>query len=339
MYRQCWIKILVAIMVSPVFSHAENLEKEIKKAVERSTLDQTGTRPFHLKATLAPSFERDKDSGQTGEIEIWWASPTQWKRELQSPGFHRIEIIDGGHNWQKNEGDYFPEWLQEIALELIKPIPPLDDVLTHVKDAEVRRIGPMTNVNWITNTGTAEVHNIQRSWVALRNSTGLLLYAGGLGWGGEFKDYSDFHGRKVPRKVSEGSPEVTARVVTLEDLGSTPPNFFDAKGPGGDALPLQTTPIDETTLRNNLLSMDPPTWPALREGPLRGNFTTWIVVDRNGKVRDIGVTVAENQGVYEAGKRAVQSMRFKPFVIDGVPVQVLSQVTVPFKIVPPAPTH
>lgn len=339
MRKQPWIIVLLAITLLPAFSHAENLEKEIKKAAERSTLDQTGTKPFHLKALIAPSFERDKDSGRTGEIEIWWASPTQWKRELQSPGFHRIEIIDGGHRWQKNEGDYFPEWLQEIGLELVKPIPPLDDVLAHVKDAEVRHLGPMTNVNWITNTGTAEVHNIQRSWVALQNSTGLLLYAGGLGWGAEFKEYSDFHGRKVARKVSGGSPEVTARVVALEDLGVTPPNFFDATVPGGDALPLQTVPVDETTLRKNLLGMDPPSWPALRDGPLQGNFTTWIVVDRAGKVRDIGTRVAENQGVYEAGQRAVESMRFKPFVIDGVPVQVLSQVTVPFKIVPLGPTH
>lgn len=337
--RRIVVSLFALLLVVPSFGNAENFAKDIKKAAERSTLDQPGTKAFHLKANLAPSFERDRDSGRTGEVEIWWASPSQWKRELKSPGFHRIEISDGGHNWQKNEGDYFPEWLQEIALELVKPIPPLDDVLAHVKDAEIRHLGPMTNVDWTTDTGTPEVHNIQRSWVALQNSTGALLYAGGLGWGGEFKDYSDFHGRKIARMVSGGSPEVTARVVTLEDLGATPLNFFDATAAGGDALRLQTVAIDETTLRKNLLSMDPPSWPVLRDGPLQGNFTTWIVVDREGKVRDTGARVAENQGVYETGERAVKSMRFKPFMNDGVPVQVLSQVTVPFKIARPAATH
>jgi hypothetical protein len=39
----------------------------IKKAVEKSALDQAGTKPFHLKAEIAPSFDRDKDSGRTSE--------------------------------------------------------------------------------------------------------------------------------------------------------------------------------------------------------------------------------------------------------------------------------
>ena len=45
--------------------------------------------------------------------------------------------------------------------------------------------------------------------------------------------------------------------------------------------------------------------------------------------------IAENNGVKDTGERAVKSMRFKPFVINGIPVQVMSQITVPFKIVRP----
>ena len=148
---------------------------------QRSTLDQSGTKPFHLKATLAPSFERDKDSGRTGVVEIWWASPTQWKREVRSPEFHQIEVVDGARDWQKNEGDYFPEWLRETAVELIRPVPPIDQVLEQVKTAEVRRLGPMTNLSWTTTTGTADVRNISRSSIAWQSSTGLLLYADGFG--------------------------------------------------------------------------------------------------------------------------------------------------------------
>ena len=339
MHRQCWIGVLIAIIVWPAFSHAENLEKEIKKAVERSTLDQPGTKPFHLKATLAPSFERDKDSGRTGEVEIWWASPTKWKRELQSPSFHRVEIVDGDRRWEKSDGDFFPEWLREIALELVKPIPALDEVLEHARTAERVQMGPMTNLNWITDTGTAEVHNIRRSWVAVQNSTGLLLYGGGYGWDGGFKDYASFHGRMVARTVTSGSPEVTAKITTLEEFGDTPAGFFDATSKGGDPQSLQTVLIDEIALRKNLLPMEPISWPPLQDGSLQGNFTTEIVVDRDGKVRELGVMIAENNGVKDTGKRAVESMRFKPFVINGNPVQVLSQITVPFKIVRPAGTE
>ena len=39
---------------------AEDPAAKVKKAVERSTLDRSGTHPFHLEAEIARSFERDK---------------------------------------------------------------------------------------------------------------------------------------------------------------------------------------------------------------------------------------------------------------------------------------
>jgi hypothetical protein len=103
---------------------AENMVGKVRKALERSTLSQAGTKPFHLKATIGPSFERDKDSGRDGTIEIWWTSPNHWRREIRTARFHQIAVFSNNHEWQKNEGDYFPEWLRETAVQLINPLPP-----------------------------------------------------------------------------------------------------------------------------------------------------------------------------------------------------------------------
>jgi hypothetical protein len=333
---QSWIAISLAAFLLPTAVHAENPVSEVKKAVEHITLDQAGTKPFHLKAVLAPSFERDKDSGRTGEVEIWWESPTRWRRELRSPNFHQIEVVDGARDWQKNEGDFLPEWLREIAVELIRPVPPLDQVLEQVKKAEVRPLMGQINISWTTTTGTAEVPNIVRSGVALRESSGELLYAYGFGWGGGFKDYQSFRGRMVARNVSWGSPEVTARVTTLEDLGAVSPDFFNASAEGGAAQPLRTVLLDETSLRKNLLPEAPAAWPSVQDGSLEGNVTTDVVIDREGKVRELNSIISENSGINDAGRQRILGMRFKPFLDSGVPVQAMSQITVPFKTVRPA---
>ena len=342
MLRYLWKALFIALLISSA-AHAKDLTGQVKKSVEHSTLDQPGTKPFHLKAVLSPSFERDKDSGRTGQVEIWWQSPTRWKREVQSPEFHRIEIVDGTRDWQKNEGDYFPEWLRETAIELVKPVPPLEEVLDHVKSAQVRNfVNPgnrsmsQLNIDWVTDTGAAEVHNISRSYVSLQEDTGLLLYAGGLGWGGEFKDYAGFHGRMVARTVNVGTPQVTAKVITLEDLGDVSAGFFDAGAGGGDAQPLQLLLIDEASLRKNLLPEKPIAWPPLQDGVLEGNVTTEIVVDREGRVREVGSIVSENSGINDAGRRQILAMRFNPFLLNGVRIQVMSQITVPFNTVRPA---
>jgi len=332
---QSWIAILLATFLLPTAVHAENAVGEVRKAVEHITLDQAGTKPFHLKAVLAASLERDKDSGRAGEVEIWWRSPTRWRRELRSPEFHQIEIVDGSREWQKNEGDYFPEWLREIAIELIRPVPPLDQVLEQAKKAEVKPLMGQINISWTTTTGTSEVPNIVRSGVALRQSTGELLYAYGFAWGGAFKDYQGFHGRMVARTVSWGSPEVTAKVTLLEDLGPVATDFFDASAKGGDPQPLQTLLIDEPSLRKNLQPEAPVAWPPLQDGSLEGNVTTDISVDRAGKIREIGSIVSENSGINEAGRQRIMAMQFTPFLQNGMPVQVMSQITVHFKTVRP----
>ena len=43
----------------------------LSTAVQRSTLAQPGTSPFHLKATLTPTNVRAGDPDRTGEIELW----------------------------------------------------------------------------------------------------------------------------------------------------------------------------------------------------------------------------------------------------------------------------
>jgi len=329
--------ILAAALLLPFSTAAlpDDSQKLVKKAVERSTLNQPGTKPFQLKATLAPSLERDRASNRTGEIEIWWASPTQCKREVRSPDFHQIAIMNAGHEWQKNEGDYFPEWLRETSVALIEPVPSLDTVLEKVKQADVKSLLGVTNFSWTEMSTDGTVEKGMGAGVAVTDSTGLLQDAGGLDWGGLFQDYKNFHGRMVARKVSVGSPEVTATVITLEDLENPPAAFFDASASGGDPSLLQTVSVEETSIRKNLLPTEPVNWPALKDGPLEGAVTTSIVLDRSGKVRELGSIVSDNPGLSETAGKAIGSMQFKPYLDNGVPVQVVSRITMPFNTVRP----
>jgi len=94
--------------------------------------------------------------------------------------------------------------------------------------------------------------------------------------------------------------------------------------------------VDETSLREKMLSTQPIEWPPIKDGPLEEAITTKIVVDRTGKVRELGTIVSDNPGLSEASEKTIRSMQFKPYLQDGVPVQVVSRITMPFKTVRPA---
>jgi hypothetical protein len=331
--------LLVTILGLSASGLADDPVKTVKKAVERSTLNQAGTKPFHLKAVLAPSLDRDRGSNRTGEVEIWWVSPTQWRQEVRSPEFHQVAIVNGQREWQKNEGDYFPEWLREICVALIAPVPSLDQVLRVVKEAEVRKLMGKTYFSWTLMSTDGNVEKGIGAGLAVTDKTGLLFYGNGLGWGGLYEGYRSFHGRTVARTVKAASPEVTAKVTVLEDLRDAPPDFFDASASGGDPLLLRTVVVEEKALRINLLPREPATWPALQDGPLEGAITAAIVVDRMGNVRELGSVLSDNPGLSETAGKTIGSMHFSPYLQNGVPVQVVSRITMPFKTVRPPGTQ
>ena len=327
---------LVLAGVLGLSGYADEPEEVVKRAVERCTLNHAGTMPFHLKAVLAPSLDRDRGSNRTGEVEYWWTSPTQWRREVRSPEFHQIAIVNGEKEWQKNDGDYFPEWLRETSVALIEPVPSLKEVLKQVEESDARKLMGTTHFSWMMMSTDGNVQKGMGAGLAIRDSNGLLQNGSGLGWGGEFKDHQNFHGRMVARTLHVGSPEVTAKVTMLEDLRDNPADFFDAGAGGGDAVLLRTLMVDEITLRKNLAPMEPVVWPALQDGPLEGAITTEIVVDRTGTVREVGSILSDNPGLSETAGKFIGSMRFQPYLQNEVAVQVVSRITMPFKTARPA---
>jgi Gram-negative bacterial TonB protein C-terminal len=316
-------------------SAEEDPASRVRSAMKKSSLDQPGTKPFHLRAEIAPSHERDAASGRTGQVEIWWTSPMQFREEVSCPEFHQVQVVNGDKVWQKREGDYFPEWLRETATALIRPMPYLDETLAQVKDADTKRLMGSTYYSWSEISTDGTVQKGMGASVALTDSTGLLFYAGGVGWGGLYKDYQKFHDRMVARTVTHGSPEVTAKIVTLEDLNNVTPSLFDVSS-GGDDHPIKTVKLEEVELRKHLLPGEPIVWPVVQDGPLEGTLTTSVVIDRQGAVREVGTIVSDNQAMNESARKAISSMHFSPYVMDGNPVQVISRITMPFKATRPA---
>jgi hypothetical protein len=339
MIRLALLTVCVLLFFASI-ARAEDNAKLVKRAVEESTLDQPGMMPFHLRAEFAPSQERDNDSHRTGTIEVWWESPSKWRRVVQSPEFSQILIVNGESQWQKNEGDYFPEWLRELAVAIVRPIPlPMNVLLECVKNAEVKHLMGQTNFNWSAINSSGDTQGNGKGYLALIDNSGFLFYTGGVGWSGSYKDFKDFHGHKVAYSVASGYVEVTAKVTVLEDLGATPSGFFDVNTIGSDVHPIETVVLTEEDLRRNLIPGKAIDWPALKNGPLEGVVWTEVVLDRTGKIREMIPPIADNPGVAEAAERGFRAMQFQTVMRNGEPVQALARLSVRFKTVRPAGTE
>jgi hypothetical protein len=330
--------LVVLLFLCCSVANGEDSVSRVRKAVEHSTLDQRGTEPFHLKASVAPSFESDRDSNRNGTVEIWWLSPDTWRRELTAPGLHLVEISNNRQHWQHTEGEFLPEWLREISIAVVKPVPDVDKTLAAVKSAEIRSILGSSYFSWMEFSTDGSTRKAMGAGITLHDNSGLISSGSGFGWSFSGEDYKAFHKRMIAQKVIGGGPgpEVTAKLTVLEDLGQPSQGLFDIAQPENDAKPLRTVLIDELSLRKNLIPMKPAVWPVLKDGPLEGAFTADVVVDRDGKIREIGTFVSDNPGLEAGANEYISSMRFQPYLVNGEPVQVYSRLTFPFKTTRPA---
>jgi hypothetical protein len=311
-----------ALLVVSMFSvSAGDWRDQIRSAVEKSTLNQPGTPPFHLRAELSPYRPGIEPASLTGTIEIWWVSPTQWKREIQSPQFHQLAIMNNGREWQHNDGDYLPEWLREITDDLLDPIPDLDRVLDESGGAG----------NWQSFSTDGSVRKSVGCGLSVSE---VLTFGTCTGWGGEFSNFQRFGNRIIARTISGDG--AIARVTALENLDPSSVSFTPPSETPSSPL-IHTVILDEVSLRKNLQPGPPPQWPAVQDGPLEGVLTTtYVLVDRTGVVRDVGMILSDSPWLNSAAKEYITGLHFKPFVVNGEPVQVVSRITMPFKIVRPA---
>ena len=312
--------LLFALMHS---AFGQDWRDQIRSAVKKSTLDQPDTPPFHLRAELSPYRPGTEPTFLTGTIEIWWVSPTQWKREIQSPQFHQLAIMNDGREWQQNDRDYFPEWLREITDDLLDPIPDLDRVLDESGGA----------ASWQSFSTDGSV---KKSVGCGLSVSGLLTFGTCTGWGGEFSDFKNFGNRIIARSINAGEPHATARITALDNLDPSTVSFTPPLNTPSSPL-IHTIILDEFSLRKNLQPSPAPQWPAVQDGPLEGLLTTtYVLVDRTGAVRDIGMILSDNPMLNDTVKEIITGLRFKPFVVNGDTVQVISRITMPFKTVRPA---
>jgi hypothetical protein len=326
--RFVFLVVLLVFFAGYRSSNAEDMLKLVNKAAKKSTLDQPGTHPFHLRATVAPSRQRDNSSNRTGEIEIWWKAPGQYRRELRAPGFHQVEIVNGDRVWQKNEGDYMPEWLDSIARTFLHPLPPESAAMHGVPPELSKTMFGSTYLNW--EKPLPMDMQLSKQVVAITNATGLLFYDGGLGWGAEFKDYAGFHGLDVPRTVIHGS---TAKIVVMEDLPSVPAAWFDASAPDGDPHPIALITVETTDLSTDLSDPAPAlVWPNPPNTRASGTIWTDLVIDREGHIREPFETISDNPSLNGFMHDYLAGLHFKPVIRDGQPVEVVRHVVLHFDL-------
>jgi hypothetical protein len=326
---------VVAFPVSLEAQTHDEFQARLTRAAGISTLAAAGAAPFHLKLSSIDTTMHNP--AYAAEIEIWWAAPDRWRREIKSAAFTQTAVRDGARYFESNSAnDYLPWWIDQLATAAIDPIP-LAALAGVAADEDRPECG-----NWETEHGTgAEKFSTYNSVCFNYDGTANQLFADPIGI--ELGGYEPFGSKIIARqlKVSTGNrSDATASVSVLEPLPADLPAGTGYSG-GHFAIPHDTglasrvrfVMVPESTLAAAESPVRPPlTWPSSYVFPLSGVIAVTAQIDRGGNVRELPFAISKNQGIHAGALAQIKNWKFKPYVVDGQPVEVVTTLSVPFHL-------
>jgi TonB family protein len=325
---------LLAFFLGIVFAAADDAQEFkdlVAKASQLSNLTDLGSPPFHLK--LHAGDPRNEHPEFATDIEVWWAAPEKWRRQITSSIFSQTAVQNGSRYFESNSSDYLPWWLHQLITAPLNPVP-----LEELKNANVEFRGSPDHrcAEWQSEFAQGSdkigIHNI-----VCFNPDGTVQEAFTRTSGADFGAYRIFGNKKVPgalkldAKSAEGKyVELIGRLTLLEPLQEDP-SLFAVKDDTGLAARARFVSIPESALQDYKLDAPPMQWPTVHNFPATGLMTINLKIDRNGIIREIDGPISKNVVLSDPAVEQVKNWKFRPFLVDGSPVQVNVDISIRFE--------
>ena len=317
--RSAFTFILCALTTSAFASAGDKLPlgAVADRAVQQSKLTLPGSKAFHLKAEIVDTSDRSSD--YKAKLEEFWVSPTKWKRTIESPDFSQMLVVNGEAVSEKNTGDYFPFWLNELVTAMVDPLPMLDAL----KQADMQIAKPHGSGS---STTCADLHARVDRWViCFEGDHGLIASVFTKGYAAEFKEYKNFGDKRVARRIvidPEPGTTIEAHITELAEITQPDEQMFAVQQPTPPTERIKSVRVDEDTFRKLSLGSTEIDWPPTGGGLATGGCAVYVSADRNGHIREAWPEGCDNTGLQDPLREMVKKWRLKPAISNGAPVQV-----------------
>ncbi len=337
----------LAVVIAALISFANILPKSgqtspapsvgdvVQAAINKGRLVASDGTPFYLKAQAEPANARS--AGYTAEIEEYWVAPDKWRRTIRSKQFEQTIIVNGAQRYESNSSDYLPKWLDDICVSLFEVAPRyfVEEVRTLGERNPGRDIntgGPEWKFERVSTAGGGSI--ISWGVVSIDRTRDVMTFALGTGFTAGYRDHRDFHGRTVARVVEtfprDPGGDVLTKIIALDDLEHPDEGLSAIPEPTPREKRLAIVHVAESDLRKLEINHPTMNWPKVGTQPTSGTLVTHVVIDREGRVRECDFGVSHNMALSNGTCDLVKQWRFKPTLVDGVPVQVNSTLTFEF---------
>jgi TonB family protein len=290
--------------------------------------------PWHLKASYEV-FGLDGKPNDSGTFEEWRVNAKQYRVALHSPTISAEEYGTDHGVFRTGDQSWPGRPLSLISRMVMLPVPPPEQPDKIVLQNYERSFGKqkLQCTALINREAKQTIENAASYCFATANA--VLFYSGSFSkmYQTLFEHISIVHGQYFANNMQlfiGGQPWLKLHVDTLEGLG---PAGLSALTVPADALPV-TARIDvagETT-PGHLLTKATPVYPAVaKQQGVQGTVILTGVIGTDGHFKRIDV-LAGPALLQQAAVDTVRQWAYSPFLRDGKPVEVETDISVVFAL-------
>jgi hypothetical protein len=300
-----------------------SLQAILDKTEATASLTANGS-PFHAQMKISGA---KREPQYEGSVTVDWVSSKRYRVEARGPKFRQVQIVEGDQVQEQHEGDFYPGWLHSFVTALLDPL-----FVKSLLLAPKASIGGSRSSNGSTtklcvdrNDSVGGIRDDMTWSGACFTNDGLLLSAYNFVSRIEYSDQKGFAGKKIARTYStstESYEEITGELTSLRALQTSEADVIRVPQATPTDKRIGFTFISTKDEEARLESAKPFDWPPVREGKTKGYMIVRALTDVTGQVRETSKYNSDNPGLEEAGRLAALGYKFKPMLVNGVPVQM-----------------
>jgi TonB family protein len=239
---------------------------------------------------------------------------TFWREDLRLPDYGVETISDEKKVWTLRSTEVEPGLVTD-TLKLINASPSMRPFPNFAVRKNAKEIKKQTRDNHPLTC----IESALKYETCFDDATGVMVSQSFQQARWEYKDFEDFHGKLVPRKMRylwNGQPLIDATVTGIEDVVPDPKLFVP--GPGYVEEPYCQGPITPP----KLLHTEDPAYPAAYKGKVHDTVVVAVKLRLgvDGIARD-GIVIKTSKSEFDdEALKAVYRWRFEPWKCDGVPL-------------------
>lgn len=300
-------------------------------------------KPWHLKASYQ-LYDEKGDPTDKGTYEYWWASPDTYRSSWTRPGVEATDWHIQGKHYHLGTGQSLAFFERKMQSDLLSPLPRTEDLDPEKvrfdrqeEDFSGVKLPCVMVIHKMPLHAQAQVvpigmfptfcfdpqHPILRAYHAF-GATSVL-----------YNKVARVQGMFLPRELAvfDGKRRVlTSTIDSVAGLSPTAPDLTPSKD-AIESTSVQRAQLSPEVAHGYLVKQVRPIYPQdAKSARIQGVVVLKALIGTDGRVHDLSVIDGPSPSLIGAAMLAVSQWEYKPYLLNGAPVEVETTLNVVFKL-------